>query len=65
MNTRRLLLESLTESEIELLIEALARAASRHESMARNNPRAAGPHDRKALAMRKLKGKLLIEVSRQ
>jgi hypothetical protein len=47
-----------TVSEVELLIEALTRAALRHESMARDNPRAAGPHDRKAAAMLKLKSKL-------
>jgi len=60
---RKLLLEPFTLSEIELLIEALTRAASRHESMARFNPPTAGPHDRKAEAMRKLKRKL--EINRQ
>jgi hypothetical protein len=44
--------------ELDLLIEALARAASRHESFSRYNPRAAAPHDKKAAAMRKLQYRL-------
>jgi hypothetical protein len=48
----------LTETEIELLIEALTARASRHESMSRANPRAAGPHDRAAAAMHKLRARL-------
>jgi len=56
----------LTADEIELLLEALNRAASRHESYSRFNPRAAGPHDKKAAAMRKLRQRLnrtrLLEV---
>jgi len=45
--------------QLELLLEALERAASRHESMSRFNPRAAKPHDDKAAAMRKLRTQLL------
>jgi hypothetical protein len=50
---------NLTMAEIDLLSEALLRAASRHESEARFNPRNARPHDDKARAMRKLRIKLL------
>ena len=49
----------ITTNELLLLIEALATAASRHESQSRFNPKAAGPHDRKAEAMRKLRAKLM------
>jgi hypothetical protein len=49
----------LTDKEIDLLVEALMRAASRHESEARFNPRNAKVHDDKAIAMRKLRSKLL------
>jgi hypothetical protein len=51
-----------THNEIDLLVEALGRAASRHESESRYNPRTAAPHDKKALAMRKLKGRLLMAI---
>ena len=51
-----------TVSELELLIEALERAASRHESMARyyigRIPRSGTPHDKVAADMRKLRNKL-------
>jgi hypothetical protein len=50
---------NFTITELELLLEALERAASRHESMARFNPRSARPHDDKAAAMRKLRNRLL------
>jgi hypothetical protein len=50
---------SLTVSEADLLLEALRARASRHESMARANPRGAAPHDQKAAAMHKLRDKLL------
>ena len=48
--------------ELELMIEALGRAASRHESEARFNPRNAQPHDDKAIAMRKLRVRLMREA---
>ena len=48
---------TITPDERLLLVEALVMAASRHESMARLNPHAAGPHDRKAAAMQKLRYK--------
>jgi hypothetical protein len=51
----------LSVGEIGLLIEALTRAASRHESYSRVNPRSAGAHDRKAKAMRQLSIKLLAK----
>lgn len=44
----------LTLEQISLLVEALTRGASRHESEARYNPRNAKPHADKANAMRKL-----------
>jgi hypothetical protein len=49
---------NITTNELLLLIEALTMAASRHESQSRFNPRNAAPHDRKAIAMRKLVQKL-------
>lgn len=49
----------ITTNEVLLLVEALAMAASRHESYSRFNPRAAAPHDKKAAAMRALKTKLM------
>lgn len=51
--------------ELELLIEALSKAASRHESESRFNPRSAAPHDRKAAAMRKLRHKLEQETGQK
>ena len=48
----------LSEQEIDLLTEALTKAASRHESESRYKPRAAAPHDKKAAAMRRLLHKL-------
>jgi hypothetical protein len=48
-----------TVTELELLIEALEKTASRHESEARYNPRNARPHDDKAVAMRELRNRLL------
>jgi len=50
----------LTTAEIVLLIDALKYRASRHESMGRFNPRSAGPHDRTANAMDKLRDRLLV-----
>jgi len=49
----------LSVGEIHLLIEALARAAGRHETEARAKPRAAWAHERKADAMHQLRQKLL------
>ena len=49
---------SFNIAELDLIIEALEARAGRHESMARFSPRGAGPHDRKAEAMRKLAAKL-------
>lgn len=49
----------LSVGELELVIEALKARAGRHESMARFNPRNAGPHDRTAAEMRKLWVRLL------
>jgi hypothetical protein len=48
----------ISVDELLLLIEALAMAASRHESEARYRPHIAAPHDRKAERMRKLRAKL-------
>jgi hypothetical protein len=45
--------------ELESLMEALVKAASRHESQARAAPRSAGEHDRKAADMRKLRGRIM------
>jgi hypothetical protein len=52
---------TFTISEFELLIEALERSASRLESYGRFHPQRAGPHDRKAAAMRKLRARLMRE----
>jgi hypothetical protein len=49
---------NLSVGELMLAIEALEARASRHESMARFNPSVAGPHDRKAADMRKLRDRL-------
>jgi|SRR5262245_40574253 len=43
-----------SKTELELIVEALNRAAGRHESEARFNPRSAKPHDLKARSMRAL-----------
>jgi len=52
--------------QIELMLEALERAASRHESMARFRPGVARRHDQKAEAMRKLHTQLLkIKAEKQ
>jgi chromosome segregation ATPase len=51
---------NLTVGERELIVEALAARASRHASMARAKPQSAGPHDRKAEAMRRLREKLIM-----
>ena len=48
-------------SDLDLLIEALERAASRLESYARFNPRNARTHDDKAAAMRKLRNQFVRE----
>lgn len=50
---------AITTNELLLMVEALVMAAGRHESMGRFNPRSAGPHDRKAKAMRELRLKLM------
>jgi hypothetical protein len=55
---------NLTATEIRLITEALGRAASRHESEARFNPRNAGTHDRKAAHMRELRVRLAVEFVR-
>ena len=52
-----------TIGERALLIEALRKSASRHESEARYNPQSARPHDLKAEAMRKLAKRLEVEQS--
>jgi hypothetical protein len=49
---------ALNDEEVALLVEALQARAARHDSMARFNPRGAGPHDRRATAMRKLHARL-------
>jgi hypothetical protein len=54
-------MRTFSSEEVQLLIEALARAASRHESQARWNPRGAKPHDDKAAKMRKLRTRLMQE----
>ena len=50
---------NLSVGDIALLVEAVNKAASRHESEARFSPHRAMPHDRKAEAMRALCAKLL------
>jgi hypothetical protein len=54
-------MKAFTIGELDLLIEALAARAARHESESRFNPRAAKPHDDKAAAMRKLRARLVKE----
>ena len=54
----------LKSEEIVLLVEALARAASRHDSEARFYPRVAKPHKEKAKAMREL-GTLLTQYHKE
>jgi hypothetical protein len=49
----------VTEDERALIIDALARAAARLESYGRARPHLAGPHDRKAAAMRALRARLM------
>lgn len=61
---------TFTSSEIDIMREALAMAASRHESQARSliGGYAAGEHDRKAAAMRKLRvrlGEQLVAIARR
>lgn len=55
------MMQPLTVKELTLLIEALAMAASRHESQARSliGGWAAAEHDEKAVAMRKLRVRLM------
>jgi hypothetical protein len=57
----------MTADEIDLLLDALARAASRHESMARHIGGGfyAGRHDDAAAKMRALRFKLLKERRQQ
>jgi hypothetical protein len=50
-----------TIGELELVVEALEHRANRHEAMSRYSPRGAGPHDRKADAMRKLRRRLICD----
>jgi hypothetical protein len=50
---------TFTPEELALVNEALIRAATRHESESRFNPRVAKPHDDKARKMRALNTKLL------
>ena len=54
----------LTVAERELIIEALYYRAARHEAYAKSNPRNAGPHDRKAEAMRRLHDRLVKHPDR-
>jgi hypothetical protein len=49
----------MTTEEMNLITEALGRAASRHESEARFNPRNAAVHEKKAAKMRRLREQLL------
>lgn len=51
---------TLTTQEIDLLVEALQARASRHDSMARANPRSAMPHERISANMHRLAGRFLI-----
>lgn len=51
---------TFTTQEIYLLIEALQARASRHDSMARANPRSAMPHERVSVNMHRLAGRLLL-----
>jgi hypothetical protein len=63
MNVRTTTLQ-VTANEMRLLIEALGKAASRHDSEARFYPRSANAHDVAADAMRKLKTKLMRGIYR-
>jgi hypothetical protein len=58
---RRPMREPFTVQELDLIIEALERAASRHESEARYNPRGRNrpEHDRTAIVMRRLRARLM------
>ena len=47
-------IRGFTLKELDLLVDALRRAAARQESQARYNPRAAKRHDTKAEKFRKL-----------
>ena len=49
----------LSIGEVELIAEALRYRAARHESYARRYPHIAGPHERKAQAMRVLRDRIL------
>ena len=53
---------TLNRRPLELMIEALAKAASRHESQARwhGGGTVAREHDEKAAAMRKLRARLMV-----
>jgi hypothetical protein len=50
----------LTKAEADLLVEALQSRASRHDSMARANPRSAMPHERISVSMHRLAGRILM-----
>ena len=49
----------LSVGEVDLIVDALRYRASRYESYARRKPETAGPHDRKAQAMRVLRDRIL------
>lgn len=57
------MLVELSKPEIDLLVEALRKAASRHESEARYNPPAAKPHDVKAKGMNALRVRLTKAIT--
>jgi hypothetical protein len=52
----------LTIAEVQLLEEALLRAAARLYSLGRASPTSAGPHERKAIAMSELRQRLKYEL---
>ena len=56
--------QNFTTYELELLVEALATRAARLESEARYRPQTAGPIERRAAAMRKLRAKLITRKVR-
>jgi hypothetical protein len=63
MNSPMPIILDLTLSEVRLIDEALLRASARLESLGRANLATAGPHERKATAMRSLRQRLLQQTT--
>ena len=49
---------NLSVGDVSLILEALTHRANRHETYARSYPERAGPHQRRAAAMRELCNRL-------